>query len=67
MRGERGALSYSKRGPNTTGWLGTNKNILAKDPTICSCEYREAGEMTEGGGLWHIGLSWSSLWGHESV
>ena len=47
----RGALS-SKRGPNTTGWLETS---LAKDPTICSCEYRNCEYL----------LRWRSLWGHE--
>ena len=49
----RGAVS-SKRGPNTTGWLG--KISLAKDPTICSCESRSC----------EYRLRRSSLWGHET-
>eukprot|EP00959_Pyramimonas_sp_CCMP1952_P166672 3483529-Pyramimonas_sp.AAC.1 len=38
----------SKRGPNTTAWLGKNQNpiIPAKDPTKCSCGYRSCGYRT---------------------
>ena len=30
---------------------------MAKDPTICSCEYRR----------WEYRIRWSSLWGHETL
>ena len=49
----RGTAS-SKRGPNTTGWLGIS---LTKDPTICSCEYRRC----------EYRIRWRSIWGHETL
>eukprot|EP00959_Pyramimonas_sp_CCMP1952_P011670 245282-Pyramimonas_sp.AAC.1 len=48
-RSTRGDVS-SKRGPNTTGWLGKTEQpiILAKDPTIRKCKNRKASGTKQG-------------------
>ena len=80
------ALGFGKKKQRRKQRFDVSQNLieisLAKDPTICSCEYRLCEQRIRWGSLWghetlswvgetHVsaatgGLRWSSLWGYET-